>query len=330
LSQGGAFDIPDGGENLAVKYQKLVEIFQHKGGSECFYDPDAAAPEVACKFEYLGGVTEPNLAASYVRTGLKQGIKTLAATGTNPLEMGIVGATDDHNGTPGNTNESTWPGHSGRLDDTPTKRLSEDDGGVGVDVGHNPGGLTGVWAEENTRESIFAALSRRETFATSGTRILVRFYQTYGTANPCSDSSFPAQVVAGGGVPMGGTFGTSTAADGSAAPPSFVVSAWKDVADLARIDIIKAWVDGAGDVQQTIIRNDVTSGSASCVFWTDPDFEAGPAFYYARVLEVPTPRWSTFDCTAAPDVNPTECAAGGTLNVQIQERAWTSPIWYRP
>jgi hypothetical protein len=213
----------------------------------------------------------------------------------------------------------------GRVDDTAAKRLT-----TGAnDVFRNPGGLTGVWAEQNTRDAIFAALRRREVFATSGTRIRVRLYQTWSAQDPCSDPNFPAQIVTAGGVPMGGTFALP-AADGGAPKPSIVVAAWKDTTDLARIDIVKAWVDGSGQVHETVIPIPASTGAHACVAWQDASFAPGPTFYYARVLEAPTPRWSAYDCLAAAASNPTQCADGGALNVTIQERAWTSPVWFRP
>ena len=330
LSQGQAFVMAPGLEGLSAKYQRLIEIFQHKGGSECFYDPTAdggADPE--CNFEYLGGVTEPNDRASYVRSALYQGIARDG--GANPFMMGFIGSTDDHNGAPGNTREDTWPGHAARLDDSPERRLAPPpDGGLGVRVGHNPGGLAVAWAEENTRESIFAALERRETYATSGTRILVRFFQTWSAADPCTDPNFPAQLVAAGASPMGGTFGAAPA--GASGVPRFVVYAWKDKTDLARVDVVKLWYDAAGQPHETIAHDVIPpgAGGSRCYVWQDPDFTPGPTVYYARVLENPTPRWSMLDCANAPTIDPVACADGGALNVTIQERAWTSPIWFAP
>jgi hypothetical protein len=341
LSQGGAFDVPAGSESQMVKYQRLVEIFQHKGGSECFFDPNNPT-DPACNFEYLGGITELNLPQSYVRTALENGIATYAQTKTNPLQMGIIGATDDHNGAPGNSREDTWPGHAGRLDDTPDLRIkpAADGGPNGVSLGHNPGGVAVAWAEQNTRASIFAAFERRETYATSGPRMVVRFYQTWdSSSDPCADPNFPSALVAAGAVPMGGTFalpsgdaGTGEAGSGDAAgaAPRLVVYAWKDTVDLARLDIVKAWVDGQGQIQEQVITHDVTGSAPACYVWTDPAFTPSPTFYYARVLQTPTPRWSTYDCAASPASNPVGCADGGYLNITIQERAWTSPIWYLP
>ena len=329
LSQGAAFVVPAGSEQQMVKYQRLVEIFQHKGGSEGFYDP-ANPTDPACNFEYLGGITEPNLPRSYVRTGLEEGLTTYAATKTNPLQMGIIAATDDHNGAPGNTREDTFPGHAGRLDDTPAQRIGLKDGGVenGVSHGHNPGGLAVTWAEQNTRDAIFAALMRRETYGTSGTRIVVRFYETWNTSgDPCADPSFPSQLVKAGAVPMGGNIG---AAPAGATSPRLVAYAWKDKTDLAQIDIVKGWVDAQGKAQEKVTPFPVTPGAPACFTLTDTEFTGTPTFYYARVLEQPTPRWSVQDCKVNPGLNPAGCADGGYLNTMIQERAWTSPIWFLP
>ncbi len=330
LSRGSAFLMAPGLEALSAKYQRLVEVFQHKGGSECFWDPttDAGSREPECNFEYLGGVTEPNNPASYVRSALYRGIQD---GGVNPFMFGFIGSSDDHNGTPGNTREDTWPGHAGRLDDAPEKRLNPPAaGGLGVRAGHNPGGLAVAWAEQNTRESIFAALRRRETYATSGTRILVRFFQTWSAADPCADPSFPAQLVAAGASSMGGTFGPAPA--GASGGPRFVTYAWKDKTDLARIDVVKLSYDAAGTPHETVVHDVIPAGmgGARCFVWQDPAFSPGPTVYYARVLEDPTPRWSMGDCAKAPGVDPVACADGGALNITIQERAWTSPIWFAP
>jgi hypothetical protein len=334
LSQGAAFIAAAGAEQQMSKYQRLVEIFQHKGGSECFYDP-ANPTDPDCNFEYLGGVTEPNLPRSYVRTGLKEGLVAYAtsATKTNPLQMGIVAATDDHNGAPGNTREDTWPGHAGRLDDTPGQRIGLKNGADnGVSHGHNPGGLAVVWAEQNTRDAVFAALYRRETYGTSGTRIVVRFYQTWDQgADPCADPNFPASLVAAGAVPMGGNMAPPPGGgDAAAASPRFVVYAWKDKTDLARIDLVKAWVDATGQAREKVVPFPLAAGAPACVSWTDPAFTGTASFYYARVLEQPTDRWSVQDCKADQTANPAGCANGGYLAAQIQERAWTSPIWWLP
>lgn len=166
---------------------------------------------------------------------------------------------------------------------------------------------------------------RRETFATSGTRAAVRFFQTYAAGDPCADASFPKQLTEQGAVPMGGTFKPS-----GQAKPRFVVAAWKDRSDLARVDVIKAWVDANDQAQEQVFSTAASSPSAVCMTWDDPSPPTGPALYYARVLEVPTPRWSVHDCAKAGVVNPQECKQGGRLNATVRERAWTSPIWFVP
>jgi len=340
LSNGQAFNIPAGSEAHAVKYQRLVEIFQHKGGSECFFDP-AAPGDPTCNFNYLGGVTEPNDPNSYVRTGLERGLTAQATLHVDPLQMGIVGATDDHNGAPGNTREDTWPGHVGTNDDSPAKRIAP---GNASSVGFNPGGVAVAWAEQNTRDAMFAAFQRRETYATSGPRISVRMYQTWDqTTNFCADPNFPSQIVAAGGLPMGSTIAIPAGQTGA---PRIVVFAARDpitradVANLAEIDLVEAWIDPAtGDVKEQVVRRAAPAGgvATSCQsFALNPaggsaTFHAGsPSLYYARVLQTPTSRWSVFDCQRAPGANPTDCAAGGKLDVQVAERAWTSPVWYLP
>jgi hypothetical protein len=342
LSNGQAFNVPQGSEQHAIKYQKLVEIFQHKGGSECFIDP-ANPTDPTCNFNYLGGVTEPNDPNSYVRTGLEIGLSDQAnpALHADPLQMGIVAATDDHNGAPGNTREDTWPGHAGVNDDTPAQRIAPN---ASNSVGFNPGGVAVAWAEQNTRPAIFAAFQRRETYATSGPRIRVRLYQTWDqTTDFCADPNFPSQIVAAGGLPMGSNI---TIPAGRTGAPRIVVFAARDpitradVANLAEIDLVAAWIDPAtGAVKEQVVRRTApASGVAtSCqTFRLNPaggtaTFHAGsPSFYYARVLQLPTNRWSVYDCQRAPNANPTDCAPGGKLNVQTAERAWTSPVWYLP
>jgi hypothetical protein len=331
LSEGLAYEIPPGvdAREQMNHYQRLTEIHQHKGNSECYAGPNA--PDPTCNFEHVpeagGGSEYPQ---NFVRHALSSGIVAYAAmqdageTPTDPMQMGIVGATDDHNGIPGYVTQTTWQGHVGSTDDTPAGRLKA--------WYHNPGGLTGAWAEQNTREAIFAALQRRETFATSGPRIVVRFYEVPAAGAYCGvdggGGGFPGNVIAAGGVPMGG----SMAAGSTSA--SFVVSALEDQADLAEVDIIRgAIVDGT--LQETVTRftptspGTVWSGGSVCVQWTDPAFEpGGPAFYYTRVLQVPTWRWSHYDC----QVDPTDpaCAADGGVDVMLQERAWSSPIWWLP
>jgi hypothetical protein len=326
LSEGQAFALPAGVDALKQmnQYQRLVEIHQHKGNSECFAGSNA--PDPTCDFEHVpvaGGNPMAENPQNFVRHAFATGITTYATMQVDPLQMGIVGASDDHNGIPGYVREDTWQGHVGDLDDTPVARLTKS-------PYHNPGGITGVWATQNTREDIFAGLFRRETFATSGPRIAVRFYEVWSGTNYCT-GGFPGNVIADGGVPMGGTMAPPS---GGATAPQFVVSALKDSDDLAEVDLVKGMYVG-GTLTETVHRftpsspNTTWTNGSVCLGWTDPAFAStGPAFYYVRVLQVPTPRWSHYDCLAAPAT--AGCGAGGTLDVNIQERAWTSPIWWLP
>jgi hypothetical protein len=312
-----------------VKFQKLVEIHQHKANSECITDTADTGAVTSCDFEVDPAYARQQDRPGYVRPGLKVGIATQANNGFNPLQLGFVGATDNHNGTPGNVGESTWPGFVAAEDNTPEQRLQAERRNR-----RNPGGITGVWAEENTRPSIWAALQRRETFATSGPRLAVRFYANPGLANPCGDASFPAQLVAAGAVPMGGTVTHQASA------AHFVVYAMQDQTPLAAVDIVKASVVNGQVVER--VHTIPLASPPYCVAWTDPEFVSSDlAFYYARVKEVPTWRWSHYDCLRLKQSNPANwqtlapgCAStdpsNGGLDVMIQERAWASPIWYEP
>jgi hypothetical protein len=271
--------------------------------------------------------------ASYVRTALENGMSYAAANGgTNPFQFGIMASTDDHNAIAGLVSEDNYVGHSGRLDDTEEKRLSS------AELSQfGPGGLAVVWAEQNTRSSVFAALTRRETYGTSGPRMQVRFYQTKSSA-PCT-ADFPKTIVdANAAIPMGGTF---TNADTQGAAPWFAIAAWPDpgaqpladgsrgVAGLEKVQVIKA--HGKSTIKEDPPVDIVVDAAGQCLAWQDPTFEPKEsAFYYVRVLQVPTWRWSHFDCQTAAGAATAGCKPGGGLDVTIQERAWTSPIWYAP
>jgi hypothetical protein len=340
LSEGMAYEVPTGIDAIQQmnRYQRLTEVHQHKGDSECYAGKIPHDP--TCDFEHVpasaGGSELPQ---NFVRHALSSGVTSYGnqkASGepspTDPMQMGIVGATDDHNGLPGYVPTPTWQGHLGSTDDTPEKRLKDT-------PYFNPGAITGVWAEQNTRESIFAALQRRETFATSGPRIVARFYQVWSQKDFCSadggGGSFPSNVIAAGGVPMGSTMPAPTKGMTS---PHFIVSALKDATDLAEVDIIAGYFSAAdgGETTEKVYRftpsspgTNWSSGSV-CLGWEDPSFSASdPSFYYVRVLEAPTWRWSHYDCAEA-DASIAGCAADGGLDVEVQQRAWTSPIWWLP
>jgi hypothetical protein len=368
LSAGTMFETKDRAGNdytaeLAATRQfnePLVEMMQAKGQSECLGTTGAGAADELCGFELLpynnltgdrfGGLnTGPPVEQDFVREAMKQGLVLEQQLGSNPFKYGFIGSSDTHIATPGNVSEAeTFPGHGG----------AGASGGEGLTdvIEGNPGGLAVLWAEENSREALFAAMRRREAYATSGTRPIVRFFG--GDAIPadlCGRSDFAAAGYANG-VPMGGDLPAGTAA------PRFAVSALRDpgapgdpAEPLQRIQIIKGWVaDGVKQEQVFEVAGDPDNGASVnlddcstsgngfaslCAVWQDPAFNpAQPAFYYARVVENPGCRWATRQCIAAgidcsdPDAVPEPYA--GCCNADypktIQERAWTSPIWFRP
>ncbi len=345
--------------------EPLAEIYQHKGQSECLGTMGAGAQDELCGFEllpynnltgdrFMGFNTGPPMEQDFLREALKEGLLLEAQLGENPFKYGFIGSSDTHIATPGNVLENDFPGHGGAGmaagDSVPA--------GLTDVVEASPGGLAVVWAEQNTRESLFAAMLRREVYATSGLRPIVRFFGGWNLPQDmCAGGNFAAQGYAGG-VPMGGDL---SAAPGSAAP-RFAVSALRDpgapgepAQALQRIQIIKGWLENgekheavfevAGDPDNGAgvdVDSCETSGSgfaSLCAVWEDQTFDpAQHAFYYARVVDNPSCRWHAQQCAAAavdcanPDSVPAEfqgCCDQDFPKV-IQERAWTSPIWYRP
>jgi hypothetical protein len=264
-----------------------------------------------------------------------------------------VAGSDSHNAFSDNE-EDNYTGVHGNTDKTPEIRLTSG-GTVAGEAPKDFGtpGATGVWAEENTREAIFDAIKRKETFGTSGPLIRVRFFGGWGYKSKLVMSDEFVEKAYKGGVPMGGDL---PAKPGRAKAPTFAVWALKDPqsGNLDRVQIVKGWyergyafekvydvvwsdgriadpktgklpsVGNTVDIKNASYTNDI-GDSQLAVVWTDPDFDpAQHAVYYARVIEIPTPRWSTYDAKALgidplPDVPAT-----------IQERAWSSPIWYTP
>ena len=370
---------------LRARLEPLVEIFQHKGDSECRQSMPGILGEDDpwCGFErfedmsyqmrfdkpldntcYSGPLADwvPHLGPdclspmSFVRYALIEGLRQQQILGVNPYRFGLLGSTDTHNGLGGGTDERSYPGHLGVGDDSPEKRLAMDSSVAG-NYANNPGGLIGVWAEENSRESIFAALRRREVFGTSGTRIRTRLFAGWGlTQDLCTEPEFSASAYRNG-VPMGGVLSRPNA-DGRTAAPLFLAWALADPLQLQRgvglerIQIVKGWVDDQGELQQRVYavagaRDDKQpdqavascevpaakerSYSELCTTWRDPDFDPRrPAVYYARILEQPSCRYTAWECASLPpDQAPAGCR-DGSLNTTIQERAWSSPIWYQP
>ncbi|MFH2006191.1 MAG: DUF3604 domain-containing protein [bacterium] len=354
---------------LRARLEPLVEVFQHKGDSECrngftgtggdedpLCDNEKQWPEDAedCGDDVgTGGMRLWGCVSrlDFIRNALKAGLAEEQRIGVNPYKFGLIASTDTHNSIAGKVSEHDFPGHVGEVDDTPEKRLGE--GTLTHDtVINNPGGLTGVWAEERSRDSIFDALRRREVFATSGPRIKVRLFGGWGLADTlCGDPEWVATAY-DTGVPMGQDLPERPA---SASAPSFVIWAEADpgVPDqlgvpLQRMQIIKGWVDAEGEPHEQVYDvagnpdNDAdvdlltceptgTGDDTLCTVWTDPDFDlAEHAFYYVRVVQNPTCRWSTYDCLGIPEADrPAACTDPGVPQT-VQDRAWSSPIWYTP
>jgi hypothetical protein len=287
----------------------------------------------------------------YVRHVLVEGLREEKRLGVNPYKLGIVAATDAHNGNPGDVEEYSYEGWRGSEDATPTQRLSTDATLVAAifNVISSPGGVAGVWAEENSRDALFDAMERREVFGTSGPRMTARFFG--GWDYPADLCDNPELVKAGyaGGVPMGGDLPVRPEADSA---PVFVVSALRDPGIpghpgglLQRAQIIKGWLDDDGLFREEVF--DVAGGDNSarveldtctpkgpgadslCSVWRDPSFDAErDAVYYLRVIENPSCRWSQRQCIAMPqDALPSTCV-DPIVPRTIQERLWSSPIWY--
>ena len=344
-----------------ARYERLAEIFQIKGNSECGvgfgttdeecgfnampYPPCATTPRGRC---YGDG--------SFVRNALKTGLLLSQKLGVHAFKFGFVGGTDTHNSIPGAVEEDNYVGATALADGSPEKRLGRpattgnESSQLGSPLLRNPGGLTGIWAPENTRAALFAAMKRRETFATSGTRMQVRFFGGWTLpADLAGRREFVARAYRAG-VPMGGDL----PAPGAAAAPSFLVWAARDPLGqpLQRIQVVKAWVEGQTTREAVYDvacsdgltpdpetsrcpSNGATVDLADCratprkgaaelkTVWRDPAFDRRKsAFYYVRVLENPSCRWNALEALRvgrpmAPFPSPIQ-----------QERAWSSPIWY--
>jgi hypothetical protein len=334
--------------------ERLTEIKQIKGQSETH--PALSPNDEFANYEILSYLlSDPQgrfstIPGSYVRQALKDGLSMQSARGYNAYKTGVVGGSDSHNtGVPYRQN-NFFGGHA-HLDGTIQTRMS---GHLfaGLDVRlESPAGLTGVWAEENTRASLFEAMQRKETFATSGPHMRLRFFGGWEYGADAARPRDWVKTAYAKGVPMGGDLPAS-----KSKAPSFVVWAVKDPTsgNLDRIQIIKGWsksgqsfekvydvvwagnrkpdpisgkvppIGSTVNVQTATYTNSIGAVELKAS-WTDPEFDPSiDAFYYARVLEIPTPRWTTIQAVqlkiAPPDmVAPT-----------IQERAWSSPIWYTP
>lgn len=326
MGDGMTFDVEtesDRALQLRSKYERLVEIHQEKGNSECL-SPLKSDESGDCSFEnYITNNSRPKakdqftdeewkkMRGTYVRGLLMRGLAAYQNSGEtqrNPLQVGIIGSTDNHAGTPGHVNEAAWQGAVfglGDLDRTMARRV------------FNPGGLVAVWAEENTRESIFAALKRREVYATSGPRISVRLSANIQDENMSCAADEKSSAI----IDMGGDFNKVLGI------PTFKIHAQADEMPLQEMELIKGqYKNGKYEEAVLTVWQRSNKGSDICQIWQDKNFEpTAPAFWYARIKQAPTPRWSANLCRKAG-----RCDEYSGADIMIQERAWTSPIWYLP
>ncbi len=373
LSDGYMFSIlrDDGSAITAAdaaqrsRLERLVEIMQHKGSSECFYNPLASADEL-CGFEQLpynrfsGKFVpflrdEPTEKSGFLRDVLKEGLLQEQRLDVNPFKFGFIASSDTHISAPGAVSEKGFLGHGG----AGVPAGAEVPQGLPDDLEFNPGGLAAVWATENSRAGIFEAMQRRETYGTSGPRIEVRFFGGWQLpADMCARRDYVASGY-NNGVAMGGDLLPTM----DEVAPVFSVFARMDPGTvnqpgmpLNTVQIIKVSVAPDGTSTEQVI--DVASSGATdvgvdttscksygegasqlCANWQDPNFNAGQsAYYYARVLENPSCRWSqqlcvaaAVDCKKPETITPGyESCCSADHRPIIQERAWTSPIWYKP
>jgi hypothetical protein len=338
-----------------MKWEPITEITQIKGDSETHakFSPDDEFADFET-YDYYIQTTKNNTQVSsgdYVRPALKRGLAIEKKIGVNPYKFGFIGSTDAHSGL-ASPEENNFQGKMA-ADSTPETKapaLGNPTGASGWDM--SASGLAAVWASENSREAIYAAFKRKETYATSGPRLRVQFFAGWDFPAGAEASDDFAAIGYQHGVPMGGDL----AGTDSGAAPQFLVRAVKDPVDanLDRVQMVKGWVDAAGEQHEMVynidwsgdrqldadgklpaVGNTVdlksarytnTIGQAEfAVKWTDPDFDpAQSAFYYARVLQIPTPRNGLYDSLALGLDSPPRGAKA------IQERAYTSPVWYTP
>jgi Protein of unknown function (DUF3604) len=344
-----------------IEHEPLVEATQIKGDSEAhpFLSPNDEFADFGKAGWDLGNLTldtrkKPEMfAGEYIREALKRGLLIEQQTGINPYKFGMIGSTDSHTALSTGDENNFFGKHTG-VEPKPGRSMASQ--GLGADTSrigwqYLAGGYAAVWAKANTRAAIFDAMMRKETYSTSGPRMTVRLFGGWNF----TDADFNGNWVKAGydkGVPMGGDmFGAKGA-------PRFMVSALKDPkgANLDRVQMVKGWLDGKGVLREQVYNivwsdpakralgangkipavgdtvdlatatytNSIGAAELRTV-WTDPAFDPKQrAFYYLRVLEIPTPRWPAFDAVRFKLKLPPE------VRMKDQERAYTSPIWYHP
>jgi hypothetical protein len=350
MFDGGAMDA--GYAERRMQNEPISEIFQVKGSSETH--PILSGEDEFAGFEIYDTVLHESQddsrpQGSYARDALRAGLEMSHGEGFNPYRFGVIGSSDGHNAS-APVEEDNYHGKLPLMDGSAALRLGLAMYYLPSATRWSAAGLAAVWAEENTRDALFDAMRRKETYATSGPRIAVRFFGGWGYPADLLQRTDWIERAQHNGVPMGGDLPAK-----DAAAPSFAVWAIRDPdsGNLDRVQIVKGWVDASGRSREKVFdvawsggrgidaasgrlpqvgntvdpttatyRNTIGSEQLAAV-WTDPEFDPGrEAFYYARVIEIPTPRWSTYDALALGVEAPEPSS--------LQERAVTSAIWYRP
>jgi hypothetical protein len=370
LSNGVMFPLvnPVGGGPLTREYaerrarwERLYEATQIKGDGEAhpFLSPNDEFADFGTwdkgNLNLSERKTDDMLVHEYARSGLKLGLQVESELGINPFKYGMIGSTDSHTALATADDDNFFGKHAGS--EPSPERMMHPFMKVGdlqiLGWETLASGYAGVWATENTREAIFDAMERKETYATTGPRMLVRFFGGWDFEAADATTRQPAAIGYTKGVPMGGDLSNAP----TGASPSFLVAALKDPigANLDRVQIVKGWMDASGELHERVydiavsdgrqigsdgrartpVGNTVDVANASwtntigdaemITVWVDPDFDPSQrAFYYVRVIEIPTPRWTAYDAKYFGLDVPDE------VEMVAQERAYTSPIWYTP
>jgi hypothetical protein len=349
-----------------MRWEPLYEVTQMKGDSEAhsLFSPDDEFADFETWDRGSFGnedKTEEMLPREYVREAYKRGLAYESKLGVNPFKFGIIGSTDSHTGLATSREDNFFgkvsdlePGADPlRFDEVIAGRLSPDPRKKSYAYQTSASGLAAVWARENTRESLWDSMARKEVYSTTGTRLRVRVFGGWDFTEPDLQLSDFAENGYANGVPMGGDL--KAAPEGKA--PRFLVRALRDVdgANLDRVQIVKGWLDKDGKTVEKVYDIAVSDGrkigadgrskdpvgntvnvkeatysnsigaAVMQAYWQDPDFDPEQrAFYYVRVIEIPTPRWTTYDAKIFGVKLPEGVPAA------IQDRAYTSPIWYTP
>jgi hypothetical protein len=348
-----------------AKWERLYEVTQIKGDGETL--PVLSPNDEFANFERWDkgnldltvAKTKDMLEYEYARAALRNGLKLEKELGTNPYKFGMVGSTDSHTGLT-TAEENNFFGKASNAEPSASRAMHPF-------VPRNPmtglqimgwetsaSGYVGVWAKENTRESLFDAMQRKETYATTGPRMVVRFFGGWDFQPQDANTREPADAGYAKGVPMGGDLKNAPAGKS----PTFLVAAMKDPlgANLDRIQVVKGWLDAKGDTHEHVydvawsdpahrkpgadgkvpavgntvdLKNatwtDTIGASDLIAVWKDPQFDPKQsAFYYLRVLQIPTPRWTAYDAKYF------NVQMGKEVTMQLQDRAYSSPIWYTP